>query len=222
MDRIVPSTALTLFVLVTGCVADEQDGNMRVSWTIGLSDPSITECEAAGIETLVISLDSDGKTIEEEASCPSGTRTFSGIPANRYRIDVQGFDESGCTVYAGSSDGRIRPSTDGAPRPADVRLEPTGSVGEVNVSWRFEDGRLCGAHEVGSVEVTILSGDETQVEKTVDCEDGVYFTSTIPAGSVDIRVEATSGEIILCDQQTDLDLDPCSSIEWEAELSECY
>lgn len=212
--------AAVLTVCAAGCVSEVPTGDMRASWTIGLDEPSLSSCEAAGIDAIQVDLTSEKHDVSEVTSCPSGQRTFRQLPVTRYTVTLMGLDETGCPVYEGSVGG-VTPADEGLPEEVPVVLERLPASGTVSVTWRFEDGLMCGAHGVEDVTVTILSDDVEQARVDVGCDEGQYEMLAVPVGSVDVSIEATSPDGALCHVRTNLDLAPCGTVDVLAVLEPC-
>jgi hypothetical protein len=206
---------------IVGCVEETADGDMRTSWTIGLEEPGLSSCETAGIATVEISLASDEHDATESASCHAGSRTFRAIPVTSYEVTVSGLDASGCAIYGGSASG-ARPSRDGVPAEVEVVMQRLPAAGTVEVEWRFADGRMCGAHGVESVDLVVMSDDVEHVHSTLPCDEGQTQLVDVPAGSLDVRLEAEDAEGLLCHVENDVDLAPCGVVDVEAVLEPCW
>jgi hypothetical protein len=203
-----------------GCTAQTRTGDLKVSWTIGLDEPSIDQCSAAGIESILITLDGEEHDELEDATCATGERTFHGLPVMGYTVRVQGMDREGCAVYEGRLANAV-PSEEEDPAEIDVIMQRVTPGGSVTITWRFLDGMMCGAHGIEVVHLELLSEDAMVLETDLSCHDGRVVVSDVPAGSVDLRLSALEGAMEMCYVATNLELVPCDALEVEASLEPC-
>jgi hypothetical protein len=192
----------SIAILAAGCVTDTDRGDMVVAWTIGLSEPTTEECSASMIDSIEIALESPSHDDEAGASCTAGERTFSSLPVDGYAVRVRGLDASGCVVYAGSLANAV-PGRD-EPERVEVILGRQDPSGTLHVTWRFEDGMMCGAHGIEQVRLQVLSDD-------------AWVTDT----EIELRILAYEGPAELCYVATGLDLAPCDTLDVEASLEPC-
>ncbi len=211
---------LVALATLQGCDLATSRGDLSVSWSIGLDVPSVTECEAASIESVLLILDGERHDFEESVSCASGERTLRDIPSERYAVAVQGLDSEGCPVYEGVVDG-VFPDSGTDPAGVSIVMERVVPSGNLDLEWAFDDGRLCGGHGVDDVDLLVLSDDVTVVSETLPCDQGGYEILDIPAGSIDVRITATGTEQSFCWVDTDLVLQPCSDLSVAAFLDTC-
>lgn len=213
--------ALTgMLLLVSGCDEDTATGDLQVAWTIGLDDPTTMECTDKGIALITVSLTSSQHDEEREVACDDGSVTFQNIPKVTYSVSVVGEDDTGCPIYSGETSG-ARPSEEAEPEVASVTLQHLEPSGTLQIGWVFEDGGLCGANDVDEVDITVLANDVEIVNESVPCNDGIMELNPVEAGSIDVRLEAQSGETTLCYVQTNMTLDPCATLDVDAVLAPC-
>jgi len=207
-------------LVLSGCFAQTERGDLTVSWTIGLDQPTASQCESAGIETISMRVAGTGWTDEVETGCPAGERFFSAVPVGEYSVTLRGLDAGGCAVYGGSLSG-VHVASGSEPADAAVILESVTPSGSMMITWRFEDGMMCGAHGIEEVHVQILSDDATVYESDLPCDDGLVDLEEVPAGSIDLMVSAFEGPMEMCYVETNLDLLPCDDLSVDASLSPC-
>ena len=211
---------LPAIATIGGCDGNGSTGDLRIGWTVGLDDPTVTACEAASIESVLVSLAGPDHDFEETVSCASGERTFRDIPVEHYDVTVQGLDADGCRVYEGSEDGVV-PVGGAEPGQATVIMQAVAPSGSLDLEWAFEDGGLCGVHGVTEVDLLLLSDDVTVAEETLSCDLGAFVAADVPAGSIDVSVTAVGTGGTYCWVGTDLTLAPCSTLPVQALLEIC-
>ncbi len=220
MSRAAATLAALSVLAAQGCVAETRSGDLTVSWTIGLDAPSSDQCTEAGIESILITVASNAFDDAEETACTDGRWTFRGLPVSNYTVRVQGLDASGCAVYQGTlSD--VVPSMDEDDPGTEIIMQRVTPGGSVELSWRFEDGMMCGAHGVEQVHLQLLSDDSMVLEDDFSCDAGMVQVAEVPAGSIDLRLSGLEGAVEMCYVATNLALEPCDVLSVEASLEPC-
>jgi hypothetical protein len=220
MSRAAATLAALVLLGTQGCMAETRSGDLTVSWTIGLDDPTEDQCTGAGIESILVSVTSSEFTDSEETTCTDGRRTLHGLPVSNYTVRVQGMDAAGCAVYQGTL-ADVVPTTDEDHPETEIIMQRVTPGGSVAISWRFEDGMVCGAHGVEEVHLQLLSDDAMVLEDDFACDAGMVEVTDVPAGSIDLRLSGLEGPVEQCYVATNLALEPCDLLSVEALLEPC-
>jgi hypothetical protein len=217
MKKILCLAASTAFLFMS-CEKETAVVDMTVGWTIGLESPTPEICLRAGIENVLVALDSAGDSFERRGGCMDGEIVFENIPQTEYTVSVSGLDPGGCPIYYGEQ----RVDSGGPGQVAEtLRLESVPSTGSVTIAWWFEDARFCSYHAVETVRVTIFRDDVDIVDEDVGCDLGVFTIERALTGRYSIRLEALAAEGLLCSEYHDAVLEPCGAIEAEGPLEPC-
>ncbi len=156
---------LTLLLLI-GCGGEDsaRPGVLDVSWTIGGST-----CGASGVSSVRVSLfDANGLYSTENSACQLGQVTIPDVPGGNYTVQVDGFRAaSDLPTYTGFVSGiNVREGTVTiAPR-----VEMAEMPGGMDVTWRFQDGELCGFAGVDTVIINIWDTHSNRIyEESLPC-----------------------------------------------------
>jgi len=220
MSRAAATLVALVFLCAQGCVVETRSGDLTVAWTIGLDEPSEDQCTEAGIESILISVASSTFDDSEEVTCTEGRWTFHSLPVSNYTVRVQGMDAAGCAVYQGTLADIVQ-STDEDHAETGIIMQRATPGGSVAISWRFEDGMVCGAHGVEQVHLQLLSNDTMILDDDFACDAGMIEVTDVPAGSIDLRLSGLEGPLELCYVATNLALEPCDTLSVEASLEPC-
>lgn len=220
MSRAAAMLAALVLLGTQGCMAETRSGDLTVSWTIGLDEPSEDQCTGAGIESILVSVSSPAFDDAEETTCTEGSWTFHGLPVSSYTVRVRGVDGTGCAVYQGTI-GDVVPSMEEDAGQTEIIMQRVTPGGSVAIAWRFEDGMMCGAHGIERVHLELLSNDSMILEDDLACDSGLVEVTDVPAGSVDLRLSGLEGGIEMCYVATNLDLEPCDTLSVDASLQPC-
>jgi hypothetical protein len=220
MSRAAATLAALVLLGTQGCMAETRSGDLTVSWTIGLDDPTEEQCTDAGIESILVTVTSSEFSDAEETTCTEGRRTLHALPVSSYTVRVQGMDAAGCAVYQGTL-ADVVPSLEEDLPDTEVIMQRVTPGGSVAITWRFDDGMVCGAHGIERVHLQLLSDDSMILEDDFPCDSGMLEVTDVPAGSIDLRLSGLEGAMEQCYVATNLDLEPCDTLAVEASLSPC-
>lgn len=177
-------------LVATGCGEEPVplgDGSLTVTWEV-----SPRGCEAAGVERVEVTLRNAHGDYAERVSCADGRIDFDRLAAASYELTVVGTDAGGQPTFGSEpSTVRIEPERHHeAPRQRLTALPAT-----VSVSWRFDNGQVCGANDVDQVEVTVFDHAFYEVGRdTFDCNDGGGSLEGLTAGSYLVEAVAEGDE----------------------------
>ena len=181
--------------LAAGCGEDpepEGSGELSLSWRV-----LPTGCEGAGVEAIRVVLASQVHgTITESFACQALSATMREVPSGRYYASVSGLDASGRAIFKAPDHGEVVVRSGAQERIEEV-LELSAAPGTLRAAWRFEDGRVCGAHGVDSIRVAIFDESDSFVnESTLSCDVGEARLAELPAGTYTVWAvaEGHSGE----------------------------
>ena len=167
-------------------VAPFGTGSVALEWAV-----SPRGCEEAGVMHVEAQLTrtSDTSTTTHRVACSQGTAIIDDLTVGDYQIALQGLDERDRPIFsAPSRELVVRPDTlERLEEP--LRLSAMPST--LQVGWRFEDGRVCGAHGVEQIEVGVFDESDFEVARArFDCNQGWGQITPIPAGQYTAVIEA--------------------------------
>lgn len=181
-----------LFVLSAGCgesVGPVPNGRLSLSWEV-----SPQGCADSGVGRVQIRLESGERTDTQTYPCEKGQATVDGLRPAQYVVDVAGIDEEGRERYTGGGE---RVTIQGGDLTEGPHVRLTAKSGGLTVSWRFENGRLCGSMEIGKVELVVYDSDDYQIrEKKVECSSGEALLEDLPPGEVLVEVRGEGDETV--------------------------
>jgi hypothetical protein len=140
-------------------------GMMEVSWVIGGSS-----CVDAAVSEIQVSLYTGGLVYTTVgAPCQSGSVTIPNLPEGVYAVQVDGY--RGATTfptYTGVVDGiAVRAGAITVAPKVELAEKPGG----LDVTWKFENGELCGANGVDQVALTVWDTHSNRIhEETLPCD----------------------------------------------------
>jgi hypothetical protein len=174
-------TRTTLLIpLLAACSLEKEDipadGTVTVQWQVGASG-----CELSGVKD--IEIDIDGRV--ETSPCAAGAATVPASPG-RHTVDLYGLDADGVARYAGSDSVTVYEGEDSPMSTIVLGALPAS----VDVTWYFENGRLCGGNGVTDVQIVIFDNDFIVESLETACDDGIERVSDILAGDYTISVLA--------------------------------
>ncbi len=174
---------MMMFALWVGCAPtapdDAETGAVELSWTVGPDG-----CEQAGIVEVSVVMDN---ALMGSAACATESLRLERIEPGLRAMEVYGLDVDGVERYAAD--------------PVDVVVDAKGTteVGEqvltalparLDVSWYFDNARLCSSNEVVDVEISVWDDGYLAAEGVASCDDGAATLKGLPSGAYLAEVSA--------------------------------
>jgi len=179
------SLVLGAAALFTGCVTTTVedtaiDGSVEILWQVGASG-----CDLSGVSTVVVETDEASTT----APCTDGG-VILDLPAGDHAISLWGLDAGGVARYEGATSVSLREG--------EAVTIPTVVLGAlpatIDVSWYFDNGRLCGGNGVTDVEIVLFDDDFIVSSLVTPCDDGIERMPNVLAGNYTVSVLARDAE----------------------------
>lgn len=183
------SGALLGFVglALAGCGSAEPlgSGSVALDWQV-----SPRGCEEAGVETIEARI-SGPEGVVERFDCGAGGAEMVGLEPGVYDLELVGLDGVGTPTFESPK----RTVTVDADRATDLgTLRLTARPAQIEVGWRFADGRVCGANEVDTIVLAVFDGYDYEVARApFDCDEGAGAIGDIVAGAYLVEATAYSG-----------------------------
>lgn len=170
------------------------DGSVTLSWQVGSSG-----CAMSGVDTVEV----DIAGFAEQVPCTDGQLTLD-VPPGDHSVLLLGLDAGGVARYQASGGVTVREG--------EAVTMPTAVLGAIpatlDVSWYFENGRLCGGNGVSDVEIVVFDNDFIVDSLATSCDDGIERLSDLLAGSYTITVLGRDGAgAVAFSGYSDLDVD---------------
>lgn len=150
------------------------DGALTVPWQVGAGG-----CLASGVEEVVVEVGEASAS----APCADGQLTLE-VPPGDQVVDLWGLDASGIARYSGQTTATLREG--------ESITVPTVILGALpatlDVTWYFENGRLCGGNGVVDVEIVIFEDDFVVDTLLTPCDDGIERMRDLLAGDYTVSV----------------------------------
>jgi hypothetical protein len=150
------------------------DGTLTVSWQVGTQG-----CEASGVSDVEVEV--DGRL--RSAACTQGELSMT-VPAGDHRVSLWGIDAGGVARYEGSASASVYEG--------EAVTLPTVVLGgipaAVDVTWYFENGRLCGGNGVEDVEIVVFDDDFIVTSLATTCDDGIERLGGLQSGLYTLSV----------------------------------
>ena len=153
------------------------EGTLSLTWEVLPGG-----CEDEGVERIEVSFEpARGANPAHVFDCDQQAATIDLI-AGQYTLESRGLDARGrAVVEATPREVSVR---DGYVTRLEAIVELTAIPGSVEVEWQFEDGRVCGAHGVSQVELTVFDDASFQVARErFSCNDGAGVIDGLPQQS---------------------------------------
>jgi len=166
---------LVMPLLWAGCAPvanDLETGTLEVSWTVGPDG-----CDVAGVTEVGVTLDG---ALMGSAPCEDGSTTLPRIEVGTRSMKLLGLDDEEVERYA--SDAEQVMILEGKTTVAEEQVL-TALTGRVDVTWFFDNGRLCATNEVTDVVISVWEDGYLAAEKTAPCDDSEASVSGLPGGS---------------------------------------
>lgn len=200
------------WTLLTGCVItsrttppDVEPGSLVLTWSVGSGG-----CAEAGVTEIQIQMGNARETL----ACEEGGATITGDPG-RYDVVATGFDADGVARYEGTTTVSV---PEGGEATAHVTLAALPA--SLEVTWYFENGRLCAANGVSEVHLVLFDEDDYVVaETTQPCDDGLATLDALSSGTYALHADALDdGGALRFDGDVDVVLDKGDAAVVEVEL----
>ena len=180
LQRIWKPLTLTLFACASplyACgpaVEPLGEGAVSLSWEVLPGG-----CEQEGVEEIEISLEpTRGAPVTNTFRCRADDASIDVLAGN-YKLDVRGLDSRSRAVVGAPT--REIAVSDGFVTELGKALELTALPGSVQIGWRFADGRVCGAHGVSEIELTVFDDASFQIARDrFTCNDGAGVVLDLP------------------------------------------
>lgn len=169
-------------------------GELELTWQVsprGCADANVTSVEvtAAGPETRT-----------EIYECARGEARLMDLTAGTYTVTVEGLDAQGVARFT-SPDTRVTVHPDLTASNPHARL--VAKPAEAHVAWRFEDGRVCGAHGVESLSIAAFDKFDYEVAVVeARCDEAGAVIADILAGTYLIQVSGRGNDGLWLGQST--------------------
>jgi predicted phosphodiesterase len=156
-----------------------REGQIEVSWQVGASG-----CEAAGVDQVQVDFDGDALGT---FPCADGGAVVDA-PVDEAKLEAFGIDGQGVTRYAGDA-GRVRV------RANEVATAPTivlsALPASIKATWFFDNGHLCGANGIDTVEADLFDLDDTlQAQDELPCDQGQVRFDQVESGDYTVLLLA--------------------------------
>jgi hypothetical protein len=174
---------LVLAAFSASCADDVSplgQGEIALTWQI-----SPRGCADANVTNVVVGVRGP-ETRTEIFECDRGEAMLFDLTAGTYAVSIEGIDEDGIARFT-SADSRVTVHPELTTPNSHTRLVAKPS--EAVVSWRFEDGRVCGAHGLTQMNISAFDKFDYQVATVdADCNQASTALSEVFAGTYLIQV----------------------------------
>ncbi|TXD37868.1 hypothetical protein FRC98_09325 [Lujinxingia vulgaris] len=164
------------------------EGALELGWQV-----SPMGCEASEVDLVEIELSNARRSYVESYPCARGEAALEGLAPGSYELMLRGFDAGGANTFESAIRAvTVRPERIERLTPVALSARPA----ELEVVWRFENGRVCGANGVGRVEVAVY--DEAFYEmarQDFDCNLGTGTIGELFAGEYIVQANASAAEV---------------------------
>ena len=176
--------------LLGGCAEEDMDAIVDVRWTIGG-----TTCNRAGVDRVIVSLVRDSRSVAStEASCEAGEASVAGLAMGTYTVQVFAYRLGNETpAFVGQEAGIEVPKGGRVKTPVIFLQEAPGAV---DLTWRFESGKICSFE--GAEWVRVSAFDERNrvvVDMEVPCDPGVDISEGLAGPGTEYL--ANAGGVVL-------------------------
>ncbi|MBH24706.1 MAG: hypothetical protein CMH57_09700 [Myxococcales bacterium] len=190
----------------------EEPGVLSLTWRV-----SPLGCKESGVETVAIELSNNTRST---VGCEVGRAVVENLDPGAYQFNLLGLDADGKAIFesgpldAGIDSGQVTNMDD-------VRL--TARAGTLDVSWHFDNGRLCAANGVQEVLVAVYDTDAFAMgESLAACEDSVTTITGLKSGLFVVEVIATGADgIDLFRGVEELSIDRGDALSIDVTLEPC-
>ena len=179
----------TLGLIAMGCVEVEPfgQGTLEVNWAV-----APLGCEELGVSEVQVTLSNTSREVLADFPCVDRRGELAGLPPGTYSLRLEGLDERGQALFgAPERDVFLRP--DEVTRAAIVDLVALPAA--LQVSWYFENQRVCGANGVDAVEIAVFDQGFYEVARgRYDCDLGAVPVDGLRAGEVWVQARGVGSD----------------------------
>ncbi|MFW5967831.1 MAG: hypothetical protein ACOCV2_09950 [Persicimonas sp.] len=184
--------SLSLFLLAStlafgaGCGEDVEplgDGSLELTWEVAPRG-----CEDAGVEQIEARVTHGQRSYDERFACADGKGRVDEVEAGKYDVQLVGLDADEKETFISDKQRVVvnAEKTSDAPK---TRL--TAKPVDLEVSWRFDDGRVCGSKGVEKVEVAVYDPAYYELGRAeFACDAGRGTIDDLIAGEYTVEVSA--------------------------------
>lgn len=190
--------SLSLFLLASmlafgaGCGEDVEplgDGSLELAWEVAPRG-----CEDAGVEQIEARVTHGQRSYEERFACADGEGRVDGVEAGKYDVRLVGLDADERETFM-SDKQRVVVNAEKTSDAPTTRL--TAKPVDLEVAWRFDDGRVCGSKGVDEVEVAVYDPAYYELGRAnFDCDGGQGTIDDLIAGDYVVEVSAEGDESV--------------------------
>lgn len=180
--------ASSLALSLTACgdpVEPVGAASVRASWEV-----LPRGCDAGDVAQVELRFERAGK-IAASASfpCEQGEGVVMELDPGRYLLSAHGVNALGDVTFSSPEQQLAAHAERTSELAAPLRL--SARPAEVEILWRFEDGRVCGAHGVRHVRASLFDGQDFLVaQQSFGCDQGRGVVPEVPAGAYTVLLEA--------------------------------
>ena len=163
------------------------DGSLEVTWQV-----SPRGCEQANVETVDVKLSNAHRSYAGSYACSDSEALLDNLTPATYELEVVGLDPSGRQTFV--ADKTL--VTVCAEKKNDApHLRLTAKPATLEVSWRFANGRVCGANGVERIEVAIFDPSYYEMARqNFSCNAGSGTFDELIAGEYIVEAVAESSD----------------------------
>lgn len=174
---------LRLLCLAAACAAgtgcgeepETETGAATLTWQV-----SPRGCFEAGVEQVEVTL-FGAEMRSDRFACADGEGSFEDLPTGIYSVEVRGLDATGNHVFEAA---RHTIALNGQRTVDAGHFRLTAKPASVRSTWRFEDGLVCGAHHVDTIEIGVYDKNDYEVARE-------RFSCNAGSGAIDGLVAGT-------------------------------
>lgn len=171
-------------ILLAGCgdeVEPLDDGRVEVAFEV-----SPHGCQEAGVEVVEVRLENAHRHYDEAVDCQEGEVFFDSVAPAEYEVTASGFDADERQTFSSDAES-LTAKAEQTVTVSGMRL--TAKPASVEVTWSFDNGRVCGANEVDEVEVGVYDEAYYEVGRgQFDCNAGSGELDGFVAGHYIVEV----------------------------------
>src|SRR5690554_900960 len=164
------------------------EGALELSWEV-----SPMGCAASEVDLVEVELANERRSYLEQYSCTRGSASIEGLAPGSYELTLSSYDAGGAATFESAARAvTIRPERVERVTPVALSARPA----ELEVSWRFDNGRVCGANGVERIEVAVYdSAFYEMTRRDFVCNRGAGTISDLFAGDYIVRVSGQGAEV---------------------------
>jgi hypothetical protein len=183
--------ASALVVGLTACgdpVEPLGDGALSLSWQV-----SPHGCDDAGVDTVEVRIENAHRDRAESFSCIEGEAVIENIAPANYELTLVGLDSDENETFI-SEARTVTISAEEVTETTLVRL--TAKRSSIEVAWRFDNGRVCGANGVSTVSVSLFDENSYEIaRKQFSCDKGLGVFGDLAAGDFTVEADAQGDQM---------------------------